>query len=218
MEKTLQELEQDAAYGFRLAHTALQEIRDRKLYKTVEITWEQYLRSRWNKSASWFRQVAASAKAADRVEQSFGVQLANEAAAREMRKLAYRQVTLDILPRVLAKATKLANGEPVAGKHIKAVVSTFCEVLDTGGYVWVGDEMRAFDAAIVGEVEEAAKRQLQYIADSNHRNGWSNPIRLMVGDEKQRVTIRALLQSPQPPVGAEIEIKWRFVPKTEETA
>jgi hypothetical protein len=213
--RSLDELIAVIERGEVIVFEAYQEIYDRNLYLSTHETWKEFLQSR-GKTLSWWKQTKASAKAILRCRTEHGVELGNDAAARDVRKILHNAVSEDILPRVLAKAQALAKLEhsPVMGRHIKAVVRTFCLVLDTGGYVWIEghEEMVAFNAACVWDAIESLKRQRQYARNGAQRNGWSAPIRVTRNQGGFPVDELPFAQicSEHPP-GTTIEIKWRVV-------
>ena len=212
--KTLAQLEQELAGAFEQIAEGFHQIELQKKYQPQYPSFAVYLFKRWGRSLSWYKQTRASATAAKKILEEYGITLGNEAAGRDVRKLLHRQVDSEITPRVLRKAQMLAGeGEPILGKHIKSIIAVTCEVLDTGGYVWVEESQVAYNSAMVGEVAEAVKRQKTYAAEGAKGNGWSKPTLLLIS------TFGAVPQGPPHliewydslPPGTEVEVKWRIV-------
>ena len=205
--KTISELEAEIAGAFVKIGGALHEIRLRKLYEQKYTSFADYIIRRWARTMSWYKQLKSSAIIAKSILAEYGITLGNEAAARDVRKLLHRQVDSEITPRILKKAQMLAGeGNPVLGKHVKAVIAVTCEVLDTGGYCWVEDEQVAFNSAMVGEVAESVNRQKNYAAEGAKGKGWSAPVLFAGGLEDY-----SFYGMPAPETGQVIEFRWRVV-------
>jgi hypothetical protein len=192
------------------------EMHDSQRYLEHFATWEDFLDSQ-GKSFSWWKQIRASHKMI-RQAQNLGYEIGNEAAARKLRTVAHRAVNEKILPRVLMKAQKLAEIEEsdLLGRHINAVVATWCVVLDSGGYAWVNeqDEMMAFDAACLETSTEMIHKRNQHARDGAKASGWSKPFYTpphsgLAVILRQHVPLP--LSSDMDEDNFQIEIKWRTV-------
>ena len=224
MQATREDLESIARQALVSLRNALKEIKERELHKPEYSDWETYLLAGTidgkPRTLSWWNQIVTSANAAERILADYGITLGNEAACRDVRMIAYRQVTKDILPRVLDKAQFHAGeGQEVKGKHIKAVIEEFVTIIDTGGkkgMVWVEDEMIAFDAAIKLNIDEAKKRQTQYAHDGAKKNGWSKPC--VFGRNTSWKDILPWKEIyANCPEDAQIELQWRIVEPADES-
>jgi hypothetical protein len=106
--------------SFRKVALALQQIRDRKLYRDQYGTFDEYVRERWGFSDSRARQYIAAAKVAEKALTVTNVTVPNEATAR-----ALNSVPEEHQAEVLIEADKRTGGKPTAAvvKQVAAEIT-----------------------------------------------------------------------------------------------
>ena len=217
--KTLYELEELA----HLAHhremqalidryDALREIYDRDLWIDVAPSWTVYLNDRHQIKRSYWDNMQANVKAAKRAMQEFGVTLGNQQAAREFRTIFHRWAESDLLPAVVQKAQQVAGeGNRLQGKHLRAVMETTVDVVQTGN-VWVEGEALPYNVAIDEHVAESYERQKVHAANGAQRSQWILTTAQVYTTDTDLVQVVAYIPKTAVPVGVrQIDIKWKVI-------
>lgn len=148
--------------GFEQAIKAIEVIRDRRLYRTEYVSFEEFCQKELSHTRQHVNRLIKAANVILELEPN-GFQLDNERQARVLSGLTGEQQR-DIL--AIAKVT--APEGKVTAAWIESTVNVMRTVGATGGYVDVGDgAMTPISAAITQDVAERKARQMEYITDSS---------------------------------------------------
>jgi len=140
---------------------ALEEIRDRKLYRALHATWDDYCQARWNFTRQHAARLINAYQVVELLSASGAPEVPNEHVARALGAIeddGKRET-------VWLAAVQLAG---TADKVTASFVRTAQTVIDTAemtsGYVDTGEgEMTALGAALTQEQIERARRQQEHI-------------------------------------------------------
>lgn len=141
---------------------ALEEVRNRRLYREEYPTFEDFCRTELGKSKTRINQLIVAAHVNETLTTN-GFHQVNERVARELSKLSTPEQRSIVLAAAMATAP---NGEPTA-EHVRSTVIVIKGLLANGGHVDTGNgESTPLAEAIVLETHERKLRQQQHIRDN----------------------------------------------------
>lgn len=145
---------------------ALAEIRESRLYRMTDATFEDYCRRRWNVSRFYAHRLIDAAQVVEALL-PIGNIPANEAQARELAPYE-AEVQKAVWHVALKSAPTNSEGKPqLTAAHIRSVANTLTEVVKAGGLDDGSGEVKPLgtlvDAAVTEETYERMMRQKEYI-------------------------------------------------------